>query len=79
MNMKKKIKVFDGEKELQEKINNPAVRQRFIERKEKLLKDYDFYLKKINAGCKFQPHVTGYYKTIYYRLREVDYILENVV
>ena len=67
------------EKETQEKLNIPVVRQRFIDRRKKLQKDLDYYNKTLNGGAKFSDWVHGYYRTIPMRLIEIDYILENVV
>ena len=65
--------------ETQEKLNIPNVKQRFIDRKEKLLRDQEYYNMCINVGGKFNLHVEHYINTIYNRIQELDYILENIV
>ena len=67
------------EKETQEKLNIPVVRQRFIERRKKLQKEWEYYTNTLNSGSYFSDWVHGYYKTIPTRLIELDYIIENVV
>lgn len=68
-----------NEIETQEKLNIPVVRQRFIERKEKLQRDLEYYRNGLDGGGQFAPIVHSYCKTIPSRLIEIDYILKNVV
>ena len=68
-----------NETERQEKLNIPVVKQRFIERKEKLLRDVEYYNLRVNGGAKFNPSVKMYINTIPNRIKELDYILDNVV
>jgi hypothetical protein len=65
--------------ETQEKLNISVVRQRLIERKEKLLRDVEYYNYCVNGGSYFREDVTYYIRTIKNRLVELDYLLENVV
>jgi hypothetical protein len=68
-----------SESEVGKKLNIPIVKQRFINRKEKLLRDVEYYNLRINGGAKFNPHVKMYINTIPDRIKELDYILDNVV
>ena len=65
--------------EMGKKLNIPIVKQRFIDRKEKLLRDVEYYNLRINGGAKFNPQVKAYINTIPDRIKELDYILDNVV
>ena len=65
--------------ETQEKLNISVVRQRLIERKEKLLRDVEYYNYRVCCGANFREDVTYYIGTIENRLMELDYLLENVV
>jgi hypothetical protein len=65
--------------ETQEKLNIPAVKQRFIDRKEKLLRDQEYYSMCVNGGAKFNPHIKYYVNTIPNRIEELDYIIKNIV
>ncbi len=65
--------------EIQEKLDIPVVRQRFIDRKEKLLRDQEYYNMCMKGGGKFNPHVKFYIQTIPSRIEELNYILENVI
>jgi CRISPR/Cas system-associated exonuclease Cas4 (RecB family) len=66
--------------ETHEKLNISVVRQRLIERKEKLLRDVEYYNYCVNDwGANFREDVTYYIRTIETRLVELDYLLENVV
>jgi hypothetical protein len=64
--------------ETQEKLNISVVRQRLIERKEKLLRDVEYYNYCVNGGANFREDVTYYIRTINNRVVELDYLLENV-
>ena len=68
-----------NETERQEKLNIPVVKQRFIKRKEKLLRDVEYYNLRVNGGAKFNSSVKMYINTIPNRIKELDYILDNVV
>ena len=65
--------------ETQGKLNIPIVKQRFIDRKNKLLRDIEYYNMMVNGGAKFNSHVKYYIETIPDRIQELDYILKNVV
>lgn len=68
-----------NETERLEELNIPVVKQRFIERKEKLLRDVEYYDLRINDGAKFNSHIKLYINTIPNRIKELDYILDNIV
>tara|TARA_R110000772_G_scaffold128115_1_gene235676 strand:+ start:1475 stop:1723 length:249 start_codon:yes stop_codon:yes gene_type:complete len=65
--------------EMGKKLNIPIVKQRLIDRKEKLLRDVEYYNLRISGGSKFNPQVKVYINTMPYRIKELDYILDNVV
>jgi hypothetical protein len=65
--------------ETHEKLNISVVRQRLNERKEKLLRDLEYYNYCVDGGANFREDVTYYIRTIETRLVELDYLLENVV
>ena len=65
--------------ETQEKLNIPVVKQRLVERKQKLLRDFEYYNNCVNGGAKFREDVVYYIKTIRNRIIELEYLLENVV
>lgn len=65
--------------ETQEKLNISVVRQRLIERKEKLLRDVEYYNYCVSSGANFREDVTYYIRTIKNRIIELDYLLKNVV
>ena len=50
--------------------------QPLIDRRDKLQKEYEYFLHKNNSSLKFSDSIEYYYKSIPSKLIELDYILE---